>query len=188
MSVQTYRIITTMGATHVVVSAAMLSWGIDPGSGARTGLILTWNDPATNIPYVDGHPRFFVVTYSSWTSTFTAATTGLAWPGYVGNLQSYVVTRDYTTDTVATPAGTITHANGGSLPPTDAGLDASFNNVRWSSYNFAGPLHMYQCTANYQGVIENPANPGPRGLRLTLGANYEVNMLHSDWIEATISL
>jgi hypothetical protein len=187
-SLQTYSITANIGLAVLSLNVPMLTWGINPSTGARLALLCTHYDPTTHVIYADGHSRFFLVSFTSWSSAFTLLTAGLAWTTTDANVHSYTVTRDYTTDTVATPAGTITYNNGGSLPTTDAGIDASFSIYSLTYYALGGPLHWWTTTANYQAIIENPANHGPRGLRLTLGANYEVGTLHSDWAETSISL
>ena len=199
ISAQTYQIVASAAIGYQAIDEQMFTWGIDPATGARLQLVAQWIDPSTGLPYTDGIPRFCIYSYTTWTEGKTLASTPLPWPANLPGQQPYTITRDYTVDTVITPAGTISRGNGGSLPPTDCGLDGQgiYNPVpphtpmagtSFGTYSVYGPLHGWYSTAYYQAIIENPAKPGPRGLRLTLGANYEVNMLHSDWIQTTISL
>ena len=188
MSQQTYRITLNIALIVLSLNVIMFTWGINVTTGARLALLLTHFDPITHVTFADSHSRFYLVSFTSWTSAFTVLTAAQVWTTTDANFHEYTLTRDYTTDTVTTPAGTIPYANGGSLPNTDAGIDATFATYSMTSYNFGAPLHQWQCSAFYQAIIENPANHGPRGLRLTLGANYEVGTLHSNWIEATINL
>jgi hypothetical protein len=151
-----------------------LSWGINPSTGARSGWL--WNNDTAQIS---------IATYTSWTSAPTIlhswTVTLYPYPGAF-TLTEVLVNGNQTTLLLAsTPYGPITTG-----PQSgDTGIDSQNGLIDYSAYSCQPAQDGYTATLNYRGIIENPANPGPRAARLTLGDG-SGSFIHSLWVPFTL--
>ena len=164
----------------------LASWGIDPATGARYGVIIQGISPP-------GHPEtwtyyYSLVSYASWTADPTILV-GPS-PFHMNSAASIPYSLDITDTeaTFTTPYGNLVLTYGSPPPKTDAGWDQNKNEITLESYMVSGTAGLWSAEANYQNILENPLNPGPRAARLTLGDPDTGNNLHSDWIPATLEV
>ena len=188
ISSTTYNLSTSFSIAGLVANTATtIAWGIQ-STGARYALLLTTINPSTGLPYPNGHPHFFIASFTSWTSAPTYLGTGLdalsTWTG----MHPYSMTRDGTNDSVSTPAGNLFNAVA-SPPSTDVGLSADLGTSQaYGPFTVAGPINYWSAQFNYQNIFENPAISGPRAAKLILGAVPGNNLRHSDPAPFTLSL
>ena len=75
-------------------------------------------------------------------------------------------------------------------PPSagDIGIDATNCPTEWSGYSALLPSNLFTAGFNYQAILENPAQGGPRGARLTVGDPDTGDQLHSQWTSFPLEL
>lgn len=158
------------------VQGPILSWGINPATGARFAL-WTANDDQT----------ISLATYTSWTGTPTLSHTHVDtyWPTGNFTLVEVYLTGTTTTFVIGTPVygafATGTPYNG------DIGIESLNEAYDFNAYRCTLSPNGWTATYDYQAILENPAQPGPRGARLTLAPSTPPAP-HSLWLPFDLDL